>query len=161
MANQEISKLISTYLKIKVALEAKAKVFNGEKKVLEGQMDTIKTALAKFANSTGQDTMSVKGVGTAFRAKKDFVSVTDWEELLCFCLAPIAPGASQEELAEMVEASNLNYLKKGVMKDEVKGFMEAWNDEDSDLPDNEHPERAPLPPGTKYDVERVINIRKA
>lgn len=161
MENQKVDKLIETYLKIKEALDAKAKVFKEDKAKLDGQMDTIKTALAKIAKDTGQTTLSVKGVGTAFQSKKDFVSVTDWEELLCFCIAPIAPNASPEELAAMVEASNLNFLKKGVMKDEVKGFMEVWNDEDSDLPDNEHPERAPLPPGTKYDVERVINIRKA
>lgn len=161
MVNQKVDKLISTYLKIKAALEKKNKKSKEEKEKLDGQMNTIKTALAKIAEDTGQTTLTSKGIGTAFKVKKTFVSVTDWMDVLCFCIAPLFPKATPEQLEKLVEASNLDYLSKGVLKSEVIAHLDQWTKEDSELPDDEHPDRDPLPPGTKYEVERVINIRKA
>lgn len=160
MDNPKVDTLISTYLKIKTALDDKSKAFKKEKLSLDTQMDTIKTALAKIADELGVDSLKASsGVGTAFKAKKDFVSVTDWGDVLSFCIAPLFPDASEADLADMVERSNLDYLSKGVLKTAVKAYLEQWTDEDSELPEDEHPDRNPLPPGTKYEVERVINIR--
>ncbi len=144
MSQAKASDLIKCYMKIKAANDALSKESKEKAKKLTLQMDLIKAELGKIAEALGVDSLKSPD-GTAFKAKKDFVSVTDWDEILCFCIAPLFPKLCDSALLELVEKSNLDYLSKGILKTAVKDHLE---------------EHDVLPPGCKYEVERVMNIRK-
>ncbi len=131
-------------MKIKAANDALSKESKEKAKKFTTQMELIKAELGKIAEALGVDSLKSPD-GTMFKAKRDFVSVTDWDEILCFCIAPLFPATPEDELSALVEASNLDYLSKGILKTAVKDHLDAHD---------------VLPPGCKYEVERVINIRK-
>ncbi len=144
MSNAKVSELISVYMKMKSALDAESKAFKDRTKDLKSKMEMIKSELGKIANELGVESLK-SPEGTAFKAKKDFVSVTNWDEVLCFCIAPLFPDLPEDELIDMVGKSNLDYLSKGIMKTAVKSHLDEFD---------------MTPPGCKYEVERVMNIRK-
>ncbi len=144
MSHPKASELVACYRKIKAALDAESKAFKERKADLESQMEMIKTKLKAMAEELGVESFKTPD-GTAFKAKNDFVSVTDWDEILCFCIAPLFPDLCGSALLERVDQSNLDYLSKGILKTAVKDHLDKHK---------------VLPPGVKYEVKRVMNIRK-
>ncbi len=145
MSQERMDLLIETYLRMKAALDAKEKTFAEQKKVHIGKMEKILAEVTKHVNLLGVEMLKVSA-GKASKTKKTYVSVKDWDDVLCFAIKPLFPKATDEQLVQLVELSNMNFIKKGVMKTEVIGYM--TNNGDA------------LPPGCSYSAERVLSITK-
>lgn len=91
-------------------------------------MTAIEAQLGKVLNDAGVESMRAK-TGTFFKAKKDFVSVSDWDAVLAY---------SQEH-------GDYEMFNKAVKKDYCKNYMEE--NEGAQLP------------GTEYGVKFEIQVR--
>jgi hypothetical protein len=143
---QPVDKLFKAYFAIKNDLDEHAKKNKEYSDAANKALESIKKEMQRICTELGTDSLKSKGVGTAFVTTQDFVSVSDWSDVLAFAIAPLFPGMSEVELVAKVEASNLHYIKKGVLKNSVKEYLDDHGGN--------------LPPGTAYQVERFLQVRE-
>ena len=125
----DIDKLVGAYVKMRDDLDAERKKFKALEKERKAQMTRVEDHILKLCYEQGVE--SFKTVhGTAFKKKKDFISVKNWDAALDFILA--------NDLTHI--------LTKSVAKAAAKEYMEA----------NENR----LPPGLEYGSITEIGIRR-
>jgi len=122
-----VERAISAYIKIRDDLDAKRKAFKEVESAAKAKLDEISGYIGKHIGSAE----SVKTAhGTAFRAKKDFTAVEDWESAIKF----------------IVDTDNVQMLNKSVSKAAVKEYMAEHS--------------GATPPGIKYSSLIEIQVRR-
>lgn len=125
----DIDKLVGAYIKMRDDLDAERKKFKALEKERKAQMVRVEDHILKLCYDQGVE--SFKTVhGTAFKTKKDFVKVRNWDAALDFIL--------KNDLTHM--------LTKSVAKAAAKEYMS----------ENENQ----LPPGLEYGAVTEIGIRR-
>ena len=150
----DIERRIEVYIKIRDTLAAETKVFNERKKNLQDQMDTIARDLLSAAAEQNLDGFKCKGIGTAFKKTKDFISAKDFDTFVTFAIKQALDSISEFSDDQVMAITNamfidgpLNYMTRSVTKNSIKAYMEEHEGE--------------LPPGINYSTELVMEIRKA
>ena len=144
-------KLISSYRKIRDQVKAANEDFKTFKNKAESAMELIGLELAARLKEQGLENFKCKGIGVAFYAKKEFVSVTDWDATMRFVMEDVIANAKLDKdghitnLDSLMNSSNIKYISKGLSKADTIKYLE----------DNER-----VLPGSKYDSEKVIQVRK-
>ena len=149
----DTAKLMTAYIAMRDDLAAQKKVFDEFSKKRKADMLKIADVLQKIMETAGSEDLKVKGVGTAFKAKKDFISVEDWNQFLTF-IAETAiddPEVGVEELSELVrrviDSGVFAFFNKSVSKAVAKEYMD----------DN----KGRTPPGLTYGTLTEIQIRRS
>jgi len=149
MSNHKAESLIKAYIDMRDKVAAIDKKVREEKAHLKEGMDILEAELSKILKEVGTESLKAKGIGTAFKAKKDYVTVKDWHEFQKFLVGSIIQSYQangNDSIDTVINGSMLHMLNKAVSKTVVKEFLD---------------EEDKLPPGIGYDVENVIQIRKA
>jgi hypothetical protein len=125
----DIDKIVGAYVKMRDDLDAKRKEFKEFENERKAQMAKIEDHILKLCYEQGVE--SFKTVhGTAFKKKKDFVKVNNWDAALDF----------------IIHNDLKHILTKSVRKDAVKEFMKENKNQ--------------LPPGLEYGAITEIGIRR-
>jgi len=125
----KIDTLVAAYVNLRNDLNAHRKIFKDYETASKRQMDMVATKILEKANASGVDSFKTEQ-GTAFKATKDFVTVTDWEKAVKFII--------KHDLTQM--------FNKAVNKAAIKEYMA----------ENENK----LPPGVTYNQKVEIQVRK-
>lgn len=125
----DIDKIVGAYIKMRDDLDAERKKFKELEKDRKAQMAKVEDHILKLCYDQGVESFATKH-GTAFKKKKDFISVKNWDAALDFILT--------NDLRHM--------LTKSVAKAAAKEFMEENNNQ--------------LPPGLEYGAVTEIGIRR-
>ena len=155
-AAQSATKLVSVYVKMRDDLGEKEKQFKEFKSKRQAEMLQIANAIQKIMDESG-DIESLKTVaGTAFRATKDFASVTDWNAVLTSVVSQIIREVQADEnhgvsldhvVSSVLDSGTMALFNKAVNKTVVKDYM------------NDH--GGETPPGVTYGTKVEIQIRRA
>lgn len=125
----DIDKLVEAYVACRDHLGEVRKTFKGAEAEHKASMALIETAIMDEANAQGVESFKTTH-GTAFKTKKDFISVENW------------PAA----LDHMIMNDLTHLLTKSVGKAAAKEYMEEHG--------------GALPPGLKYGYIPTISIRR-
>lgn len=149
MEAPKAEQLIKAYLDMRDKITAIDKKVKEEKAHLKEGLDILEAEIAKILTEVGTESLKAKGIGTAFKAKKDYVTIEDWGAFQKFLVHTIIVSIEDngtDNLDLVINGSMLHMINKAVGKATVKEFLE---------------ENEMLPPGIKYDVENVIQIRRS
>ena len=125
----DIDRIVGAYIRMRDDLDAERKKFKELEKERKAQMAKIEDHILKLCYDQGVE--SFKTVhGTAFKKKKDFIKVSNWDAALDYIIA--------NDLRHM--------LTKSVAKESAKEFMKENNNQ--------------LPPGLEYGAITEIGIRR-
>jgi hypothetical protein len=144
-------KLISSYRKIRDQVKVANEDFKAFKNKAEAAMELIGLELAARLEEQGLENFKCKGIGTAFYSLKEFVSVTEWDDTMRFVMEDVISKAKLDKdghitnLDSLMNNSNIKYISKGISKADTIKYLE----------DNKR-----VLPGSKYDSEKVIQVRK-
>lgn len=129
MTEPSIDVLVNAFLKCRDNLARLKKAFEKEKKSHENAMEVIGNKLQELADAQGVDSFATPH-GTAFKSKKDFIIVDDWDAAL----------------KHIIDADLKHMLTKKVTKTAAKEYMEANSNK--------------LPPGLRYGSITEIKVRR-
>lgn len=132
---------------------------------LKDKMTKLELYIHKLLNDLGTDSFKVKGIGTAFKAKRDSVTVSDKEEFKGFLAAKFlialqpyiymtSEGAWQpdgeadlkEHVIKILDSGTFDLLTVAANKVNCKSYME------------DH--KGLMPDGVDYFSETVVQFRK-
>ena len=125
----DIDRLVGAYVACRDNLAKVRKDFKEVEDEHKSSMGVIETAIMELADAQGVESFKTKH-GTAFKTKKDFISVENWPAALDFMIA--------NDLTHL--------LTKSVGKATAKEYMEEHG--------------GALPPGLKYGYIPTISIRR-
>lgn len=125
----DIDRLVGAYINIRDNLNEIRAAFKEKESERKHHMDVIESQILKLCDEQGVDSFKTKH-GTAFKKKKDFISVANWDAALDFMIA--------NDLKHL--------LTKSVQKVAAKEFMAENNNQ--------------LPPGLEYQAITEIGIRR-
>ena len=125
----DIDRLVGAYVKCRDHLKSLEKEFKEVKAKHKADMDTIAGHILKIAESQGVESFKTSH-GTAFKNKKDFIKVSNWDVALDYIL--------HNDLQHM--------LTKNVAKAAAKEYMAENNNT--------------LPPGLDYGYTVEIAVRR-
>lgn len=149
-------KLINAYVKIRDKIKKDEADFKKHKSAMEKQQSLIEGQLLKIL-----DRQKVKSIrtdfGTAYKDKKEFTGVEDWEEFLGFlvdsCLDCINLENYQDECQdrkqlrkEILDNAKWHFLNKSVSKTAILDHIKENDGE--------------IPAGLKYESTNVVKVRK-
>jgi hypothetical protein len=152
--------LIKAYIAIRNDIKEKDEVLKKHKVTLEAKKAVIEKELMRRLDADKVESIR-SDYGTAFKSKKEFYNVEEWEDLLKFicekCVAALAEAENSSDkknsvltYGEAVEALMINvpwhFFNKAISKTSAKDYLE----------ENKVP-----PPGIKYTKETAISIRKS
>ena len=125
----EIDKLVGAYVACRDALGEERKNFKEIEGKYKSDLGVIEDAIMKLADDQGVESFKTE-FGTAFKTRKDFISVENWDAALDYIVL--------NDLKHM--------LTKSVSKASAKEYMGVNGGK--------------LPPGLKYGSIPVISIRR-
>lgn len=125
----DIDKVVASYVACRDHLAEVRKEFKGTELEHKSQMAIMETAIMEEADRQGVESFKTKH-GTAFKVKKDFISVENWSAAL----------------DHMISNDLTHLLTKSVGKAAAKEYMDEHG--------------GALPPGLKYGYIPAISIRR-
>lgn len=125
----DVDRLVEAYVACRDHLAGERKKFKDIEKDHKSTLSTIENAIMELADQQGVESFKTAS-GTAFKTKKDFVSVENW------------PAA----LDHMIANDLTHLLTKSVGKAAAKEYMDEHG--------------GALPPGLKYGYIPTISIRR-
>lgn len=156
---------IRAYINMRDTLSAEDRKFKEYKSGIVTQMEVIERYIQKKLDETGADNLSIKGIGTTFRALKDSVAIKDSEEFRQF----LAKRMLLSLQPHMYKDSNGNFRADGeeVLREHVQGILNSGAFDllsvkahklncKQFMTDND----GHMPPGVDYSKEYVIQVRK-
>jgi hypothetical protein len=147
----KIDEIMTAYFNMRDAIAKEERKFKEFKAGLKDQMETLELAIKDKLTELGTDSFKKAGLGTAFLATKDSVTINDKPAFLSFLTALMTlevTGApiTAEEVVEKLHASGaFDLLTVSANKTNCKSYM-AENDI--------------MPAGVAYRTERVVQFRK-
>jgi hypothetical protein len=111
--------LISKYIELRNIVSAADKKHKEATQQYKDAIDKIGLAIGKMLNDAGVESFKTKA-GTAFKAEKDFVSVSDWQLVLDYAK----------------KTGDMEMFNKAVKKDYAKAYMQ--DHEGNQLPGTEY-----------------------
>lgn len=156
---------LRAYLNMRETLAEKERKHKEYKSGIAKQMDVIERFIAKKLDETGADNMTIKGVGTTFRAMKDSVAINDTEVFRKFLakrmLLTLQPhlyrtvdGAMRADGDEVLDEHVQSILNSGAF-DLLSVKAHKLNCKQFMTENDGH-----MPPGVDYSKEYVIQVRK-
>lgn len=125
----KIDRLVGAYINIRDDLNKLRAEFQEKEKEHKSAMKRVEAEILKLCHEQGVESFKTAH-GTAFKKKKDFIKVENWDAALDYILT--------NDLKHM--------LTKSVQKTAAKEFMEENNNQ--------------LPPGLEYGAITEIGIRR-
>lgn len=133
--DDKLRKVIAVAIKIRDKRDEIKREYEDKMKAelepLNAKYEELSKWIAQRLNEAGSDSLSVTGVGTAFFKTNKKASLVDWAALAGYVRT----------------SGEVDLLEKRVSKSAVEQFIK----------DNE----GEVPPGVRWDVERVLNLRRA
>lgn len=80
----KIDQLVAKYIALRDSIAAEEAEFKNKLQPKKDMMDKVEAVLKKHFDETGTDTVSVRGVGTAYKTMRQSTTVADWEQTLPF-----------------------------------------------------------------------------
>lgn len=131
MAKINAAILIEKYIEIRDCLNTERKKWKELEDHMKSDLGKIEAAILRFQDNIGTESISSK-LGTAFRTKKEYYQMGDWNTFLDFIL----------------KTKNYQMLEKRVAKKATKEVLESNKD------------LAPERIGVRYSSEYTIQIRR-
>jgi len=161
----KIDEAIATYIKMRQAIEVESRKAKDFAANLKDKMDMLEKYIHTKLDELNLDSFKAKGVGTAFKATKDYVKISDKDAFKKFLAAVLLKALQPQQykthegvwqpdgeadLAAHVESllnsGAFDLLTVSANKNNCKDFM---NNNDGIMPD-----------GVDYTKELVIQFRK-
>lgn len=139
--------LIKAYIALRDKLREDEEAFKKHKAAINSKMDLIEKEVGKLLNAQKLKSTRTDS-GTAYKDKKEYVGVEDWEDFLdFFCKSLVKDIGWAEGVADLIkEKADWTFFRKGVSKTTVLNYMK------------EHKNQPP--PGLKYESVNTINFRR-
>ena len=161
----EIDSAIRAYLNMRNSIAEKQRGVDEYKAELKDNMSKLELYIHKLLNDMKVDSFKVKGVGTAFKAKKDFVSISDKEGFKEF----LAAGLLETLQVHCYKKSNGDWTHEGELdlKEHIERLLNggvfdlltiAANKNNCKTYMSEHD--GIMPDGVDYRTETVVQFRK-
>ena len=131
----DVKKAVRVFLALRDRIDALKKAHKEEVKELKAKQEQLGKYLQTAMDELGVDSMKTEG-GTAYKTKKDSVTVQTKAEFLCFIL----------ERIEEEGVDGLYYLTGAASKNAIKEWMDEHD--------------GGLPPGIKYDQFYEVQVRR-
>ena len=161
----KIKEAISAYIGMRNAIAEKQRVVDDYKKDLKDNMGKLELYIHKLLNDLDLTEFKYKGVGTAFIATKDFVSVSDKEGFKKFLSAKLLlalqdyhyknPDGGWKNDGELDLEEHVERLLNGGVFD-LLTISANKNNCKSYMSDN----KGIMPDGVDYRTEKVVQFRK-
>lgn len=152
MSDMTPDQLVKTYINIRDKLKEDESNFKTHKAKMQSYLDVLESRLKSVL--ANQKVNSVRtDHGTAYKDKKEYVSVADWEQFLGFLAESCAKAVGAKEPKE------LKYFKERILSDAAWHFLNRAVNKSAILQYIKEAEGA-LPSGIKYESENVVKIRK-
>lgn len=80
----KIDQLVAKYIALRDLIAAEEAEFKNTMQGKKEMLDKVENVLKRHFEETGTDTVTVRGVGTAYKTLRTSTGVADWEEVLPF-----------------------------------------------------------------------------
>lgn len=80
----KIDQLVAKYIALRDLIAAEEAEFKNTMQGKKEMLDKVENVLKQHFDETGTDTVTVRGVGTAYKTMRTSTGVADWEEVLPF-----------------------------------------------------------------------------
>lgn len=80
----KIDQLVAKYIALRDLIAAEEAEFKNTMQGKKEMLDKVENVLKQHFEETGTDTVTVRGVGTAYKTMRTSTGVADWEEVLPF-----------------------------------------------------------------------------